>query len=351
MDPFPTDVTAALDLTGSLDPSIDEVTAETPSDPAYREGHNLWIWDDEGQLNLPRIAVEVVGATWETARNVVLPIAMPDGRLLLSWGDFPAIPAQDGEGRPRVIGAGPLRFECVEPFVHWNMTFDGLAVETTLQDRIAGEGPAYGSGAPAGDIPVRIEIETRSVTPPWVQGSFGGVGFIAGEDRFEQLFRAQGTVRIGNEEKPFSGGGLRIHRKGGSRTPPGDFFGHVWHSAFFPSGRAFGFIHYYPRPDGSLKFCEGWALENGKIVAAEILDRPWLQTSQVYDDKFSFILRTPNGDSRVEGRTHASNLSAQRRQPEGGWSFPTLQQGIARYRWDGEEAYGMIERSRILGWS
>ena len=58
-----------IDLTGALDPSIDEVTATVPSDPAYREGHNMWIWDDAGQLNVPRMAVEVVGATWETARE------------------------------------------------------------------------------------------------------------------------------------------------------------------------------------------------------------------------------------------------------------------------------------------
>ena len=31
-----------------------------------------------------------------------------------------------------------------------------------------------------------------------------------------------------------------------------------------------------------------------------------------------------------------------------GVTFPTLQQGIARYRWDDEEAYGMIERSTRL---
>jgi hypothetical protein len=339
----------AIDVTGGLDPSIDEVTAGTPSDPAYREGHNVWIWDDTGRVNLPRVAVEVVGATWETSRNVVVPVAMPDGRLLLSSCEAAAIPAEDAAGRPRVIGAGPLRFDCVEPFVQWNMAFDGLAVETSLQERIDGGGPAYGSDGPVGDVPVRIELETRSVAPPWVQGSLGGEGFIPGEDRFEQLFSAQGTVSIDGTETPFSGGGLRIHRKGGNRTPTGDFFGHVWSSAYFPSGRAFGFMHYYPRPDGSLKFCEGWVLEDGEVVAAEVLDRPWLQSSKVYDDKFSFVLRTPSGDSRVEARTHASNFSPQRVMGPGK-GFPALQQGIARYRWDGEEAYGMLERGRHLDW-
>ena len=130
-----------IDLAGALDPSIDEVTAAVPSDPAYREGHNMWIWDDAGQLNFPRMAVEAVGATWETARNVVVPIAMPDGRLLLSWCDAPAVPVEDGAGRPRVLGAGPLRFDCIEPFVRWDLTFAGTAAETTLQERIAGGGP------------------------------------------------------------------------------------------------------------------------------------------------------------------------------------------------------------------
>ena len=340
-----------IDVTGGSDLSIDLPTAETPTDPAYREGINTWIWNDAGEVCFPRMGVESVGAAWETARTLMVNVAWPDGRVLTAWEDHPPIPVRNSAGEARVLGAGPMRYECIEPFARWRLTFDGKLEETSLPNQIAGRGPAAIGpwNRKPGTVPVAFDLELTSVCPPWFQGSLGGEGYVPGEHRFEQLFRAKGTVRVEGKETPFSGGGLRIHRKGGDRTPHGDFFGHVWHSAFFPSGRAFGFIHYYPRPDGSLKFCEGWVLEEGKLVAAEILDRPWLQSSQVHDDKFSFVIRTPKGESRVEARTHASAFGV-KRQTGPTASFPHLQQGIGRYRWDGEEAYGMIERSTDLEW-
>ena len=343
---------APIDVTGGNDPSIDEITAQTPSEPHYREGNNAWIWDDSGRIHIPRLGVESVGASWETGRLVHCNVATPDGRVLTTWeeGHRP-VPVTDDAGRLRFVGAGPIRFECIEPFQRWHVTFDGKLSETTLKDQIAGRGPPaiLPVDPQPGTVPVSIDLELTSVCPPWFQGSLGGKDYVPGEHRFEQLFRAQGRVRIDGEETPFSGGGLRIHRKGGNRTDSADFFGHCWHSAFFPSGRAFGFIHYYPRPDGSQKFCEGWALEDGKVVPAEILDRPWMQNSQVHDDKFSFVIRTAKGESRVEARTHASAFAPER-QMRPGVTFPILQQGIGRYRCDGEEAYGMIERATRMEW-
>lgn len=31
------------------------------------------------------------------------------------------------------------------------------------------------------------------------------------------------------------------------------------------------------------------------------------------------------------------------------WTFPALQQTAVRYRWDGEQSIGMLERSRPMG--
>lgn len=333
--------TVAIDVTGGEELAIDLPTVATPSDPDYREGINVWIWDNEGQICFPRMGIECVGSSWSSGRTVMFNCAQSDGKVFTTWKDHPQVTSNLATGAARVIDAGPMRFECREPFVQWQMSFDGLVEETSLRRQIAGEGPmAIGPGNRAtGTVPLSFELEISSVCPPWFQGSLGGENYVPGEKRFEQLFRCEGTVNIGGNKSPFSGGGLRIHRKGGARTPSGDFFGHVWNSAFFPSGRAFGFIHYYPRPDGSLKFCEGWVIENGKRIPAQILDRPWLQNAHVDDDTFSFIIRTANGDSRVEVRSHASTIGQQSN------SFPLIQQGIGQFRWMGEEAYGMIERS------
>jgi hypothetical protein len=127
-----------INLAGGLELSEDEVTADTPSSPTYREGVSMWIWDDAGQVGLPRIAVEAVGAKWDSARDATVNLTLPDGRILLAFATEPPYPATDEAGRPTVFGAGPLRFDCVEPFAHWRLAFEGHALETTVEDQVAG---------------------------------------------------------------------------------------------------------------------------------------------------------------------------------------------------------------------
>ena len=55
---------------------------------------------------------------------------------------------------------------------------------------------------------------------------------------------------------PSPAAGLRIRRQGVRRLE--GFWGHCWQSALFPSGRAFGYIAYPPRPDGQPTFNEGY---------------------------------------------------------------------------------------------
>jgi len=90
-----------------------------------------------------------------------------------------------------------------------------------------------------------IELDARMAVPPWSQGTLKTMEgqFVAGEDRFEQLFSTEGHVSIDGTDMPFSGGGLRIHRKGGNRSDYSDWRGHCWQSAKLPSGRAFGYIN------------------------------------------------------------------------------------------------------------
>ncbi|MFC5749836.1 hypothetical protein [Actinomadura rugatobispora] len=334
-----------LDLTGGMPPEADEVTAETPGSPAYREGVSMWIWDGAGRLALPRIGVEAVGATWDESRYLSLNLAFPDGRVLVAHAEHPALPAADGRGLPRVLGTGPLRFVCVEPFTHWRLVFDGHAAPTTVPDQIAGRAARGAALTAAATVPLRIEVDGRMAAPPWVQGTHDPEGrFIPGEQRFEQLFTATGTVSIDGVTTGFEGGGLRIHRKGGGRSDYADFFGHCWQSALFPGGRAFGFIHYRPRPDGSVKYHEGWVLDGGAVLPARVVDTPWLGDMRSGGEDVSFTLRAPEGDIAIEAETFASAFTPER-PIGGGRTFPDLQQGIARYRWDGEESYGMIERS------
>lgn len=43
--------------------------------------------------------------------------------------------------------------------------------------------------------------------------------------------------------------------------------------------------------------------------------------------------------------TDPSEIPADQSAELANWTFPALQQAGVRYRWDGEETYGMLERS------
>jgi hypothetical protein len=181
--------------------------------------------------------------------------------------------------------------------------------------------------------------------PPWVLGTREPDGTFppAGEHRFEQLFTATGTLVIDGSETAFSGGGMRIHRKGGNRGASGDFFGHCWQTGLFASGRAFGFMHYHPRPDGSVKYHEGWVRAGDRIVAAKVVETPWQTGWQDRGEDVSFTLRSADGDVHIEAETLVSWFKP----PVRPGAFPTWQAGITRCRWDGEEGHGMIERTLV----
>ena len=173
-----------------------------------------------------------------------------------------------------------------------------------------------------------------------------------GGDRYEQLFRATGSVRVAGEEHTFTGSGLRIRRQGVRRLE--GFWGHCWQSALFGSGRAFGYIAYPPRPDGQPTFNEGYVFEgDGDLIPASVVEAPWLSRLQPLGEDVSVVLETANGTERIEGETVVSThditdpaeVPAEMMELLANWTFPALQQAGVRYRWNGEETIGMLERS------
>jgi hypothetical protein len=230
------------DVTGGRDPDLDLVLPEAPQDPEFREGVNIWLLEDTGRFALPRFGVEAVGGRW-ASRGFQATVAFDDGRVLVGGSEAEALKPLDDAGQPTIFGAGPVRFQCLEPFRRWHLAYRGEAVETTVTDQLAGK---------TGDQHVEVELEVDMVmaVPPWIRGEMseaaraaldgteeaqfiGGVGGL----NCKQLFRAQGRLRVGTNETAFSATGLRVHRKGVRHTQ--DFRGHCWQSALFPSGRAF----------------------------------------------------------------------------------------------------------------
>src|ERR1700752_2842989 len=222
-----------------------------------RDSVSFWVVDDRGEVGLPRIGIEAVAANWDT-HGLQLNVAFPDGRVYRLREDAASWPVEGRDGKPTVLGAGPLAFTCVEPFNVWTMTFDGQAVETSSAALVEGrkDGPL---------VDLQFKVEAKLAVPPWVQGALQAdassalktsiEGDLMGGPRYEQqLFRATGAVRVGGAEHAFPGSGLRIRRQGVRRLE--GFWGHGWQSALFSSGRAFGYIACPPRPGGRPTFNE-----------------------------------------------------------------------------------------------
>lgn len=340
----------AIDLTGGMDSSREYLFAACPETEGMRDAVNMWVSDDRGIVGIPRFAVEAVAPDWDK-HMLSVNIAYPDGRLLIVRDTAEAHPTIDAKGRPSVLGAGPLQMRCVEPFKRWDVSFKGQAEVMTTLDQMNGALPGDGPM-----VDVEFELETHMAVPPWIQGTLseeaaailsGGEEAAAmGGDRYEQLFRTKGFLRVGSDRHEFSGSGLRIRRQGVRNIQ--DFWGHCWQSALFPSGKAFGYNAYPPRDDGKPTYNEGFVFlgekdGDGDLIPARVVKAPWLSKLTPYGDDVSCVLETERGLIEIEGETFVSTFAMGRSNMPP--NFPVLQQTGVRYRWDGEESYGMMERS------
>ena len=336
--------TEIADISGGLEPNKDLVFADKPSDPQMRESASMWLFDETGAFGFPRMGVEAEASSWDD-RRFQGNFAFADGRVLNGAGRGPAPSPLGPDGRPTILGAGSVTFQCLDPFRRWSLTFDGPAVDSHVNQQI------HRTLDPNRRTHVQLAVEMDMAAPAWVQqtspddlaamkntdaaeAGFMGIGY-----RFEQLFRARGTFTVDGRTHAFKGTGLRIHRQ--SVRPLEGFRGHCWQSALFPDGRAFGFITYPPRGDGSPSYNEGYVYQDGRMFPARVAQAPWLRRIVGQGDDVSLELISELGRTRIEGATALSTFRIGN--PDMGGL--NLQQSGALYRWGDQTAYGMIERS------
>ncbi|MET0182890.1 MAG: hypothetical protein ABW199_08405 [Caulobacterales bacterium] len=353
---------ASFDVTGGYNPALDFPLQTKPENPQMRDSASVWVSDNEGRFGFPRVCIEAVAGQWDY-RGVEANFAFPDGRVLIgSNGYAPKGEPKVVNGKIVTINAGPLTFEVVEPFRKWVMTFDGPAYDSTVQRSMQGI-----RTGPSKNIKARVEMEMGA--PPWVQAgqNSGGQSTVdalgaVGGHRHEQLFRCTGSFAVeGEAERTFNGTGLAIRRSGVRDV--GVFPGHCWLSALFPSGRAFGFNAFPPREDdGTPSYADAYVVDGGKLIAAKLIEAPWMKKFVPHDGACNVVLETKeHGRIHIEGRTNESTYICAGNPMFGDWNWPKdappartagqpggglpFHQGGAKYTWDGESAYGMIERS------
>lgn len=341
----------AVDLTGGLSNELEYVFVDPPDDPEMRESVNAWIWDDGADFGLPRIGIEAVADQWDT-HEVQVNMALADGRVLNIFGPGPIHNPRGDDGRARVLGAGPLRFEMVEPFGHLALRLHGEATVNTVDAQI--HGALVGEG---GTAHVDLEVDIRPAVPPWLNGALRPEakhvldtqeeGDLMGHPwRFEQLCRATGTLRVDDTTYRINGGANRVRRQSIRREAK--LRGHAWQAALFPSGRGFSYIAYPLRTDGKPTYNEGYLFDGkGQLVPARVAEAPWLRTLSPPGEKVPCILETDTGRTvRLEAETVLATFVVLPPEIGGGLQ---LNQSIVRYTWDGECANGMMERSATLG--
>src|SRR5579862_8615203 len=205
-------------MMGGLTAEHEFVFARKPSNPEMRESSSVWLFEESGAFGFPRFGIEAEASSWDN-RRVQGNFAFAGGRILngvcLGAAHSPIGP----DGRPTVLGAGPLSFRCIEPFRKWVTTWDGDVIDGTVDQQIAR------TIDPTRRIPAKFEVELTMAAPAWVQDNSPekvaqmseadaieagnmGIGW-----RFEQLFRGEGTFTVDGKTRNFKAVGLRIKRQ------------------------------------------------------------------------------------------------------------------------------------------
>jgi prepilin-type processing-associated H-X9-DG protein len=333
-------------LSGGLAVEKDLVLPGKPQDAEMRESVSVWLFDERGEFAMPRTGIEAEASSWDD-RRLQANFAFADGRVLNGAGRGPAPSAIGPDGRATVIGAGALVFRCVEPFRRWTVTFDGPALDGHVSEQMDGR---FKTKKPT-PTHVRLEADMTMVTPAWVQEVSGDIAKMTAEQaanaqamglgyRFEHHFRAQGSLTIDGRTRAFKGTGTRIHRQSVRRLE--GFTGHCWLSALFPDGRAFGCLAYPPLAGRSdYSYNDAVIYQGGRMIPARILKAPFLRRIVAQGDDASVDLKSELGITHIKGVTALSTFRIGN--PDMGGL--NLQQGAARFTWDGQSAYGMVERS------
>jgi hypothetical protein len=331
---------------GGLAPHHDHMLTAKPEDPAMRESASIWVYEDNGEFAFPRHGIEGIAKVWEN-HSYNCNFAFADGRALSEIRtDGKSHSPIDENGQPTILGSGDLQFRCVEPFRKWRATYSGNPVDTTSQAM------ADNNFDKSRTTPVAYELDLEMVVPAWTQDNTpealarmsererSDAGLMGFGFRKEQLFRGKGVLHIDGKSRDFTCSGLRIHRQ--SVRPMDTFRGHSWQSAVFPDGRAFGYVTYPPAADGST-YNEGYIWQDGKWYEAVATKVPWLNGLVASGEDMSLELTSELGVTRIAGvggfNTYKTGMA----------EMPgfALNQGGAKYTWDDQTAYGMVERSSL----
>lgn len=333
-------MTGVADLTSDLDPALDGALEGAP-DHVVRFAENflfaaydpdagigLWThlgtWPDDFGLWEDQVLCSVPGegTLWSFGYHRTEPIRKPAGAA--------------------------LRYECIEPFRRWRVSFDG--VSTLAPGDEVRRGPVRDGEKRR----LLFDLEATMVAPAWDPATAHRSAMAEqswASSHYQQLLRLEGVITIEGEETHFAGSGVRDHSRGQRGHAPEHFGGHDLITAAYPSGKAFGMMRMWD-PTGAVNLDAGYVVIDGQMADATVLEAPELSADfRLSGEDVHVVLRSEHGTHELTGQVAGSTVAtgnpglgmAFGTDPEGGKLV--FSQGFARWTWDGEDAYGLTERS------
>ena len=335
------------DLSAGLSPEKESVITTAPTEPFWTENLLFAAYDAERDIGF-WLHLGTVPNDWTMWEERVLVMLPGDEGLLTMWSFHRTAP----ERRP---AASNLEFRCVEPWQRWHLGFDGFAAHTDNEQMAAGTSP------PGERRRLVIDLDAVGATPVWdaesaashAQGAGGMASQGWAKEHYEQMFRATGTVRIGDTDLDFDGTGWRDHSRGPRGGGTGDpWGGHVIMGGLFPSGRAFVFSRYWT-PDGRVTLEGACVVDgDGRFHYARVETAPRLARFQMTGEQLPVGLSWDGGRLDIEATTERSLWTPMRKKYAAAVDMtgPALNYALnfSRCEWDGEVALAYSERSDML---
>lgn len=331
----PYNVDPTEDYTHAI-PADAELWSENYFFQCYDPRHGVGLWTHLGRTpHDPTM--------WRALVTAFLPDgANPDGAVLVSktYGRGPEVPGVSGPSN------GTLAFRCDDPLLTWTVKADAMARRTTLPELAGGLLPDREV------VPVSFEYRFDALTPMWDLGAADMSGQSWALTHYEQAGRVAGQLRVGDRSWELAGTGMRDHSHGPRN------FAHFrrgsWVHAEFPSGRVFAALRMWTNDD-RVALNRAFISEDGKLREVTPTEMPTLDSA--VSEPRSVTVRLDDGGAEavieVEVLTAKTMTLSEPNEILHGadYSDPGIKiinEAIVRCRWDGEEGYGLCERSRRI---
>jgi hypothetical protein len=266
-------------------------------------------------------------------------VYLPDGRVAFTY-NRPEISHNDA------FDAGGTRFEVITPFEELRTTYDGKVAMLSEPLQMANPRKAFTENP---WVEAHVELTHHGVSPV-----YGGepvnddgtplstdhsAGFARGH--YEQHMAVEGTIRVGDDEWPVRGFGLRDH-SWGPRFWQAPWW-YRWLTANF--GADFGFVvSIIASRDGGRRY-GGMVLRDG---AYEHIRHATIETKWNGDDQYHTDVRataTTDADTyEITGRVlNLIPLRNRRVTPEGEQLVTRISEGMTEWSCNGLTGYGLSE--------